>query len=216
MSFTGIPLAALDFYEDLAADNSKTFWSAHEQVYKQSVKEPMLALISELEPKFGSAKLFRPYRDVRFSKDKTPYKTAQGAVVHTGTGTGYYAQINAAGLYVGGGFYQAGPAQLARFRGTVADDVRGPELEAILAQVIKAGFTIGGDQLKTKPKGFAADHPRIDLLRHKSLTAGIDFGCPPWLSTARAASEVTRAWEDLRPLIDWLTAVVGTEDAPGH
>lgn len=212
MSFTGFPLAALDFYEDLEADNSKAFWAAHEHVYRESVRAPMLALLGELEPKFGAAKFFRPYRDVRFSKDKSPYKTAQGAVVRTAPGAGYYVQIGAAGLFAGGGFYQGSPAQLTRLRATIDDGVRGPELEAILAKLGRAGFAIGGDQLKTKPKGYPADHPRLALLRHKSLTARIEFGCPPWLPTARTADEVSRVWETLRPLIDWLTGVLGDAD----
>ena len=166
-------------------------------------------MTADLEADFGPAKIFRPYRDVRFSKDKTPYKTAQGAVVRTAAGAGYYLQIAAPGLYVGGGFYNGSPEQVARFRETVADDVRGPELQAILAKLTKAGFTIGGEQLKTKPKGYDADHPRIDLLRHKSLTAGKEFGAPKWLSTKRAATEVRKAWESIRPLNDWLAAVVG-------
>ncbi len=70
MSFDGFPIAALDFYEDLEDDNSKTFWQAHKHVYDESVRAPMEALLLELEKPFGPAKLFRPYRDVRFSKEK--------------------------------------------------------------------------------------------------------------------------------------------------
>ncbi|WP_109527829.1 MULTISPECIES: DUF2461 domain-containing protein [Nocardia] len=206
--FTGFPLAGLDFYEDLEADNSKTFWNAHKAVYDESVRAPMVALTALLEPDFGTAKIFRPYRDVRFSKDKLPYKTAQGAVVGTAPGTGWYVQIGAAGLYVGGGFYSGTPAQIAQYRATVDDDVRGRELEAILAKLRKQGFAIGGDTLKTKPKGYEADHPRIELLRHKSITCRKEFGAPDWLPTARAATEVRKTWESMRPFIDWLTAVV--------
>lgn len=208
--FGGFPLAGLDFYEDLEADNSKAFWTAHKQVYDTAVLAPMKALTAELAADFGDAKIFRPYRDVRFAKDKSPYKTAQGAVVGTAPGCGWYVQIGAAGLFVGGGFYQGSPAQIAQFRATVDDEVRGAELAAILAKLRKAKFTIGGEQLKTKPKGYDADHPRIDLLRHKSLTAGKEFGAPPWLDTPRTAKEVRNAWEALRPLNEWLAAVVGT------
>ncbi|WP_067653116.1 DUF2461 domain-containing protein [Nocardia harenae] len=207
--FSGFPLAGLDFYEDLEADNSKQFWATHRHVYESAVREPMLALTALLEPEFGPAKLFRPYRDVRFSKDKTPYKTAQGAVVRTAPGVGWYVQVGAPGLFVGGGFYQGTPAQLAQLRSTVEDEVRGTELGKILAATAAAGFTIGGEKLKTKPKGFEADHPRIDLLRHKSITAGREFGAPEWLATPRTADEVRAAWEAVRPLVDWLSAVVG-------
>ncbi|WP_406266167.1 DUF2461 domain-containing protein [Nocardia sp. NBC_00881] len=207
--FAGFPLASLDFYEDLEADNSKAFWIAHKDTYARAVKEPMTALIAELESGFGAGKIFRPYRDVRFSKDKSPYKTAQGAVVGAAQNVGWYVQIGAAGLYVGGGFYQGSPAQLTLLRATIDDDVRGPELAAILAKLTKAGFTVGGEKLKTTPKGYGADHPRIDLLRHKSLTCGKEFGAPAWLDTPRAAEEIRTAWETTRPLIEWLAAVVG-------
>ncbi|MGW4325529.1 DUF2461 domain-containing protein [Nocardia sp. NPDC004573] len=207
--FAGFPLAGLDFYEDLEADNSKAFWTAHKKIYDESVLAPMKSLVAELEPDFGAAKIFRPYRDVRFAKDKSPYKTAQGAVVRAGAGVGWYVQINAAGLYVGGGFYQGSPDQLAQLRATIDDEVRGPELAAILAELADAGFTIGGEKLKTKPKGYDADHPRIDLLRHKSITCGREFGAPAWLDTPRTAKEVRAAWETMRPLVEWLAAVVG-------
>ncbi|UGT71816.1 DUF2461 domain-containing protein [Nocardia gipuzkoensis] len=207
--FTGFPLAGPDFYEDLEADNSKAFWTAHKQIYDEAVLAPMKALVAELEPDFGPAKIFRPYRDVRFAKDKSPYKTAQGAVVRAAPGAGWYVQINAGGLYVGGGFYQGSPDQLAQLRATIDDDVRGPELAVILTELAAAGFTIGGEKLKTKPKGYDADHPRIDLLRHKSITCGREFGAPAWLETPRAAKEVRAAWEKMRPLVEWLAAVVG-------
>ncbi|MEU5410380.1 DUF2461 domain-containing protein [Nocardia asteroides] len=206
-AFTGFPLTALDFYEDLEADNSKTFWAAHKQTYEEAVRAPMTALTAELEAEFGPAKIFRPYRDVRFAADKSPYKDHQGAVAATMPGVGWYVQIGAAGLFVAGGCYMMSPAALATLRATIDDDVRGAELEHILADATAAGFTIGGDQLKTKPKGYPADHPRIELLRHKSLTARREFGAPDWLSTPAAATEIRRAWTELRPLVEWFTGV---------
>ena len=125
MSFTGIPTAALDFYEDLENDNSKAFWTAHKHVYDEAVKAPLEALAEALAKEFGSPKLFRPYRDVRFSKDKTPYKTHQG--VWFGE-SGRYLHIGAAGLFVAGGYWDTSPAQVDRLRRAVADDVAGPAL----------------------------------------------------------------------------------------
>ena len=72
MTFEGFPTAALDFYDDLEVDNTKSFWEAHQHIYKESVLAPMKALTEALEPEFGKAKIFRPYRDVRFAKDNTP------------------------------------------------------------------------------------------------------------------------------------------------
>ncbi|WP_280261832.1 DUF2461 domain-containing protein [Nocardia wallacei] len=208
-TFAGFPVAGLDFYEDLEADNSKAFWTANKHVYDEAVKAPMAALVAELEPDFGAAKIFRPHRDVRFSKDKSPYKNHQGAVVHTAPGVGWYVQIGAPGLFVAGGLYSVSPDQLARLRTTIDDEVRGAELEKILAAVQKAGFALGGDKLKTRPKGYPADHPRIDLLRHKSLSVSKEFGAPDWLETPRVAKEVRKSWETMRPVVEWLGAVVG-------
>ena len=208
MTFSGIPIAALDFYEDLAADNSKAFWTAHKEVYDAKVREPIVALLAELEEEFGSAKIFRPYRDVRFSKDKTPYKTAQGAFVGVTPGLGYYVQIDAAGLYLGGGYHHSSPEHVSRFRTAVDDEIRGGELEKILAGLTAAKFEIGGERLKTVPRGYPADHPRIDLLRHKSLTAGKALGAPKWLETKRTVTEVRKSWQAVRPLVEWLDRVV--------
>ncbi|MFJ4652609.1 DUF2461 domain-containing protein [Nocardia sp. NPDC088792] len=207
--FTGFPLTGLDFYEDLEADNSKAFWNANKKVWEESVRDPMKALAAELANDFGEAKIFRPHRDVRFSKDKSPYKDHQGAVVHSSAGAGWYVQIGAAGLFVAGGIYAPSPDQLATLRTTIDNDVRGPELEALLSQLNSKGYHIGGDKLKTKPKGYDLDHPRIELLRHRSLVASREFGAPEWLNTPRAGKEIRKAWQQLRPLIEWLAAVTG-------
>uniref|UniRef100_UPI002456DA48 DUF2461 family protein n=1 Tax=Nocardia otitidiscaviarum TaxID=1823 RepID=UPI002456DA48 len=137
----------------------------------------------------------------------SPYNTHLGAVVHTAYWWGWFVLIGAGGLLVGGGLNRASPALRAALRTAIDDAVRGAELERLLDQVNAAGYTIGGDKLKTKPKGFTADHPRIDLLRHQSLVATRDFGAPAWLTTAKAAGQVRTAWEDLRPLVEWLAAV---------
>jgi len=208
--FTGFPVAALDFYEDLEADNSKAFWAAHKAVYDDCVRGPMLALLAELEPEFGTGKVFRPYRDVRFSKDKTPYKTHQGGFVQTAPGVGYYVQVDAAGLVVAGGFYAGSGAQIEAYRAAVDDQRRGTQLEKLIRKLRREGFEIGGAQLKTRPRGVDPDHPRLDLMRHKALTAGRTEQSPPWLDSARTLDEVRDAWRRFRPLVEWLTAATAT------
>src|SRR3954470_15567823 len=171
-AFAGFPVAALDFYDDLEMDNTKSFWTAHKEIYDQAVRAPMTALVTALEPEFGKAKMFRPYRDVRFAKDKTPFKNHQGAFVASGPATGYYVQVGAPGVRVGVGFYEASSPRLASIRDAIAHKRRGAELEEILATMQAAGWELGGDRLKTAPRGFDVDHPRIELLRHKSMTLG--------------------------------------------
>lgn len=205
MSFTGFPEAALDFYDDLEIDNSKVFWETNKEVYRDSVAAPMTALMADLADEFGTAKIFRPYRDVRFSKDKTPYKTHQGAFVGVGPATGYYVQIGAPGVRVGSGFYEADAERLARFRRAIDDDLHGAELERIIATLQRKGWEIGGDRLKTAPRGWAKDHPRIELLRHRSLTVGRDYGFDEVIHSAELVERVRRDWRETRQLLNWLT-----------
>jgi uncharacterized protein (TIGR02453 family) len=208
VSFTGIPTAALDFYEDLEADNSKAFWTAHKSVYDEQVKAPIEALAHELGAQFGEAKLFRPYRDVRFSKDKTPYKTHQG--VYFGE-SGLYLHISAAGLFVAGGYWDTSSAQVERLRRAAADDVAGAELARSLKAVRRKGLDVGGHQLTRVPSGYPKDHPRAELLKYKSLTASATIGCPDWLATSRAKAEIVKAWRGITPLVAWLDTHVGRD-----
>jgi len=206
VKFGGFPVAALDFYDDLEADNSKSFWAAHKHVYEESVRVPMEALVAEMAAEFGEGKLFRPYRDVRFARDKSPYKTAQGAWFDT---TSVYVQISAAGLFLAGGYWRTSPEQVARLRRAVGDEVVGPGLERALAAVRKKGFAVGGEQLSRVPSGFAKDHPRADLLRHKTLTAHRELGCPDWLGTPGARTQIVKQLRGLAPLTTWLRDHVG-------
>jgi uncharacterized protein (TIGR02453 family) len=207
VSFTGVPVAALDFSDDLEMDNSKSFWEAHRAVYKDAVEAPMKALTAALEPEFGPAKVFRPYRDVRFAKDKTPYKTHQGAFVASGPSTGWYVEISARGTRVGAGFYDASGPHLAAVREAMAEERTGRALERLLRKLERAGFEVGGDQLKTSPRGYDADHPRIHLLRHKQLFVGRSYGFEADAIDAGLLDRVRADWQALRPLVSWLRAV---------
>ncbi len=204
MGFTGFPEAALDFYDDLEVDNSKAFWDAHKEVYRTAVAVPMTALTEELADEFGPAKMFRPYRDVRFSKDKTPYKTHQGAFVAVGPATGYYVQLGAAGVRVGAGFYEASAERLTALRRAIDDGRHGVELEKIVAKLQRKGWEIGGETLKTAPRGWDADHPRIALLRHKSLTVGRDYGFGDIIGSPALVEQIRTHWREATPLLDWL------------
>ena len=202
--FAGIPDAAFEFYAELEHNNNRDWWLEHKSTYDSAVKGPLAGLLQKLEPEFGDAKLFRPNRDIRFSLDKSPYKTAQGAVAAVAEGTGFYVQLSADGLLIGGGYHTHTPAQLARFRSAVDAPSSGGVLQQIVEHVAALGFTVEGETLKTVPRGFAKDHPRAELLKHKSLAAGMLVGRPDWISTPDAAREVARRWEELRPLIEWI------------
>ena len=209
MEFTGFPVAALDFYDDLEVDNSKSFWEANRAVYDNAVKAPMTALCEALEPEFGSAKIFRPYRDVRFAKDKTPYKTHQGAFVAAGPALGWYVELSPRGVRVGGGFYEASGERLAAVRDAIADDKSGPQLKRMLTKLEKAGFEIAGEQLKTAPRGYDKDHVRIDLLRHKQIIAAKPYGFEKLIHSPELLDQIRTDWRALNPLVTWLGRVLG-------
>ena len=208
-SFTGFPVAALDFYDDLELDNTRSFWEEHKATYRDAVRAPMTALCDSLAAEFGDAKVFRPYRDVRFAKDKTPYKTHQGAFVPAGPACGWYVEVSARGVRTGAGFYEASGSDLARIRESIDHEATGKELERILAKLERSGFEVGGEKLKTSPRGYDADHPRIELLRHKSITVGKSYGFDKVIHTPKLLDAVRKDWRALRPLVEWVSDRVG-------
>ena len=207
--FNGFPEAALDFYDDLEMDNTKSFWEAHKTIYTESVKAPMTALTEALAPEFGTPKVFRPFRDVRFAKDKTPYKTHQGAFIAAGPRCGWYVEISARGVRTGGGFYDADASDLARIRTSIEVEATGKQLERILAKLKRSGFEIGGEKLKTSPRGYDANHPRIELLRHKSITVGRPYGFDKVIHSPELVDAVRKDWRALKPLVEWVSERLG-------
>jgi uncharacterized protein (TIGR02453 family) len=205
MTFRGWPDEAIEFYEGLAADNTRTYWQDHKSVYEESVKAPMEALLAELTEEFGAGRLFRPYRDTRFSKDKSPYKLACAAHLPGG-----YVSFSADGLFVGSGLYNPEPDALARFRAAVADDASGEKLADIVTSLQKDGYeVVAHDVLKSAPKGYPKDHPRIELLRNKGLAMSRHWSPAAWMGTRKAKDRIVGVLRDARPLGDWLHTHVG-------
>jgi uncharacterized protein (TIGR02453 family) len=210
MAFRGWPVEALEFFEGLEADNSKTYWMEHKEEYENVVRGPMEELVAELAPTLGEGKIFRPYRDVRFSADKSPYKTNIAAVIGDG-----YVHLDARGLGVGSGMWHMEPDQLQRYRAAVDDDRTGKELERIVAKAKAAGIeATGHDQLKSAPKGYPKDHPRIELLRSKGLITWKEWPAGAWLGTAKAKDRVVEFLKASKPLNRWLNNHVGQSTMP--
>jgi uncharacterized protein (TIGR02453 family) len=206
VTFKGWPVEAIEFYEGLLADNSKTYWQARKSTYDDDVKAPMLALLKELEPTWGAGKIFRPYRDVRFSADKTPYKTHMGALLDGGG----YVQLGADGLSAGCGVWHMEPDRLRRFREAVAADKSGAALTGVVDELRGQGIdVISRESLKTVPRGYDKEHPRADLLRNKGLAAWRHWPVGAWLGTAKARGRIEDFLVAARPLRDWLNRHVG-------
>ncbi|MGD0810625.1 MAG: DUF2461 domain-containing protein [Acidimicrobiales bacterium] len=209
MSFAGWPAEAVEFFEDLEEDNTKAFWQAHIETYTVSVKHPMESLLAELEPEFGAGRLFRPYRDVRFSKDKSPYKTNIAAAV----GPFGYVTLSPEGLGVGAGMHVMAPDQLERYRKAVDGEKSGTSLELIVEAVKDKGYACAPTApLKTAPSGYPKDHPRIALLRGKGITVWKLWAPADWLGTKKAKERVVGVLRASAPLNDWLAAHVGESE----
>jgi uncharacterized protein (TIGR02453 family) len=158
--------------------------------------------------------VFRPNRDVRFSKDKSPYKTRCYAVTEGEGGESYYVEISAAGLVVATGYWMMANDQLDRYRRAVDDERAGPALERIMADLASQKLSNEAPGLKTAPRGYRRDHPRIALLRQKSVA--VMRRSPParWLATPAAAGRIVEVWRAARPMNIWLAAHVGPSSEP--
>jgi uncharacterized protein (TIGR02453 family) len=202
--FRGFGEGAVEFYEGLQADNSKAYWSDHRAVYEEHVREPMTELLAALEPRFGPGRIFRPHRDVRFAADKSPYKTHCG-----GYAAPFYVEVSAEGLLAAAGYYRMSADQVARYRAAVDDGRRGTDLEMRLDALRAAGLTVDGERLRSRPRGVPADHPRLELLRFRSLWAWRRWPPDDALHEPACLERVAATWRTLRPLTEWLTDHVG-------
>ncbi|WP_308468534.1 DUF2461 domain-containing protein [Rathayibacter soli] len=210
-AFDGWSAVATEFFRGLEADNSKAYWTENKSVYDQAVLAPMQALLGELGAEFGKSKIFRPNRDIRFSADKSPYKTAIGATIGRG-----YVQFSAHGIGVGAGYYTMASDQIDRYRTAVANGAQGERLQRLIAELTGTEFAGAGvkvtsrDALKTVPRGYPKDHPRADLLRKKDLAAWARWpSTDSWMQTAAAKDHVAAILSATRPLVDWLDENVG-------
>lgn len=204
--FNGWPPSAVEFYRGLEADNSKNYWTEMHRVYEESVLAPMQALLDGLADEFGAGRIFRPNRDIRFSSDKSPYKTAIGAMLGRG-----YVQFSSQGIGVGAGYHSMAPDQLERYRVAVTDEKLGGALQNVIADLVSAGMEVTTrESLKTAPRGYPKDHPRAELLRKKDIAAWKQWpATTDWIHSSIAKDHIANVLRASRPLTDWLDAYVG-------
>ena len=205
MSFTGFPPEAFTFFANLAKNNNRDWFQAHKHVYEQACREPMKALMAAIDPPFGAGWLSRINNDMRFNRDRAPYKTRIEAGVK-----GHYVSVGAQGMYVGTGIYKPEPATLRQLRQAIAADVSGRKLQAIVATLRRKGYTVSTHESSANaPRGYDADHPRVELLKMKDIHAGRMFE-PASLTTPRALAHVKKVMADLAPFSAWIRAHVGS------
>jgi uncharacterized protein (TIGR02453 family) len=215
--FRGFPPEVFAWFAGLERDNSKAYFTATREQYERDVRGGLEALLDALSGEFGGAggaRVFRQQRDLRFSRDKSPYKTRTYGVVPSASPAGFYAELSSQGLYAGAGYHQLAADQLERYRAAVAAKTTGAQLAEAVAAAGRAGLAVAGESLKTAPRGFPRDHPRAALLRHKALFAGGRLAGERGIGRDEALAHVAGTWRAVEPLTAWLDAHVGASALP--
>lgn len=209
-AFTGFPEELLDFYEGLEMDNSRSYWEANKPVYETAVRRPMELLAEVLGAEFGPIKMFRPYRDLRFSSDKRPYQE------HASLSAGdFYFSVSADGVFTGAGSWHPATDQLERFRHRVDDQKSARALHKLLDGLAEAGIELSShEMLKSAPRGYARDHPEIGLLRCKHLAVMRQRDPGSWLHSPEALEFVQSTWRRMKAWTNWLAKNVGPSTEP--
>ena len=215
--FEGFGPEVQKWFQGLEADNSRDYFAARRNFFDTAVRGQMEALLTELIETFGGeVKLFRQNRDIRFSPDKSPYKTnTYGLILGSDLARfGLYASISADGLVAGSGYHAMARDQLDRYREAVAEGRSGSELIDLMSATLDAGLELWGETLATAPRGYSRDHERIELLRRKSLTLGarLTFRCG--ISRDAGLSFVGDTWRTAAPVTGWLDTHVGPSGLP--
>lgn len=199
-------------FRELERDNTRAYYEAHREEWEREVRGPMRALLEEVARGLDAPfRLFRQERGVRFSRRDGAYKLKTYGVVapSTGSGVARYVEISSAGLFVASGYYEMAPDQLARYRAGAADDARGAELERLVAIAAAASLSVTGKQ-GGAPRGTRKDHPRLELLRQRSLLCGARLSADePTLYQHAAQGFVTATWAGGAAIGTWLDQNVG-------
>ncbi len=211
-TFEGFGPKVRDWFKGLESDNSKQYFTAHRDFFEESIRNQMEALLTELSEEFGGEiKMFRQNRDIRFSRDKSPYKTNTYGILY-GTeiaAQGLYASISADGLLAGSGYHMMASDQLDRFRQAVADSRLGPQLLTRIVTAQEQGLELWGETLTTAPRGYPRDHEQIELLRRKNLTLGRALKLGHGIRRPEGLEFVAKTWRTAGPVTTWLDEHVG-------
>ncbi|MEM8528568.1 MAG: DUF2461 domain-containing protein [Bacteroidota bacterium] len=221
---TVLQASLFEFLQDIKDNNNRPWFAENKPQYQAAVgqfKSFMATVVDRLsfhdKIEGNKAKVFRIYRDVRFSKNKTPYKTNFSAGLQRAGKLrrgGYYISLSPNENIVGGGFFQPERADLLRIRQDIAADDE-PLQQIIAAEQFQSFFgNLQGEQLKTAPRGFPKDHQAIDLLRHKSFIVTRSFQQAEVLS-AHFLDQVVETYLAMHPFFDYMTEVL-TTDANGE
>lgn len=222
LAFNGFPREAVTFFQNLKLNNNKTWFEAHKPDYQNNVLEPAQAFIEEMgarlkqlspgihaDPRVNKS-IFRIYRDIRFSKDKTPYKTHLGIWLWEGEGakfesSGYYFHLEPPNILLGVGIHMFSKNLLKAYREAVVDPVAGPKLVQAVQEVSQKGsYKLGGEHYKRVPRGYDPDHPNGELLRYNGLTAGSEVSIPDEFYSSALLDYSYQRYEEMYLIQHWL------------
>ncbi len=215
--FEGFGPKVRKWFQGLEADNSREYFAATRDFFEESIREQMETLLTELSASFGGdVKMFRQSRDIRFSRDKSPYKTNTYGVLRGSdiAAEGLYASISANGLVAGSGYHVMARDQLDRYRECVAEQKHGSQLAKLVDQAQSSGLELWGHSLATAPRGYSVEHERIELLRRKSLSLGSRLNFGRGISRDSGLEFVTNTWRAAAPVTGWLDQHVGATTLP--
>lgn len=202
MTDTPFRPALATFFRGLAAHNDTTWFEDHRDDWQRHVQEPMEALLAEAERRYGPGRVLRQHRDLRFTPDKRPYREDTGL-----TAGGVYLSAGVDGIQAGGGLYTPSRAQLTAARTAIDEHPQAAAaLQRVLDELTDAGFELAGPPLKTAPRGYPADHPRIGLLRMQHYAALVH------LPLTSPLADVVDAWERVQPLVRWTVKWARADD----
>jgi len=206
-AFRGFPPEALDFLRDLEANNDRDWFKANRARYDEHLVAPARALGEDLAD-LGRPHMFRPWNDTRFHA-RPPIKEQLGlAIGYEGVG-GYYVELSLDGFLVAAGMYQLAPDQLDRLRRAIDAGRTAAPLSRALGRAQAAGLELGEPALSRAPRGYPPDHPRVDLLRRRSLTVHHRHDLGTWLHRPKAGARLRAQLEAATPLVRWLREHVG-------
>lgn len=223
--FAGFGPEMIGFLEDLRFHNEREWFQANQQRYERHLREPALAFIAAMaprlatlspelraEPKKVGGSLMRIFRDVRFSKDRSPYKTNLGIQLRHAAGKdvhapGLYLHAEPGGVFLAGGVWHPAAEPLRQIRQAIADR---PERwrDVIDAPAFRSGWALGGESLKRAPRGYDPEHPLIEELKRKDYIAVLE-----WPDAAIEGPDLperaTAAWSQIQPLMRFLCDALG-------
>jgi len=222
--FHGFSSETVRFLSGLSRHNTKAWFDAHRADYDAHFMEPAKAFVEAMAPRLAkidrtvnavpkvNGSIMRIHRDIRFSKDKSPYKDHLDLWFWSGKkkgwdASGFFFRLTPTRLMVGAGMHGFVPPVLARYRKAVLDDRKGAALSRVVAKLRGAGFDVGGETYKKSTRGVADDHPRASLLRHSALYAGWEAKHPRELGSASLVDFVAKRFAAISPLHEWLGAM---------